>query len=137
MDTPFGTPVKDYARWDLIKAAGRVSEGLPSSALEQLKQDLGLTDQELASSMLMTTRTVVRRRNQERLEPDESERVYRLGRLLEIAADSLGGLTEARGWFREPNFALQDRSPLELARTQPGAQLVERLLWQLQRGISV
>jgi uncharacterized protein (DUF2384 family) len=39
--------------------------------------------------------------------------------------------------MREPNFALGDARPLDLARTEPGARLVERTLSHIQHGIPV
>lgn len=69
--------------------------------------------------------------------PDESERVYRIGRLTEIAARVLGSEEAAKSWFREPNYALGEQKPLDLARTEPGAELVERVLIQVEQGIPV
>lgn len=69
--------------------------------------------------------------------PDESERVYRIGRLTEIAARALGSDEAVQAWFREPNYALGEQRPLDLASTEPGAELVERVLLQIEHGLSV
>ena len=63
--------------------------------------------------------------------------MYRVARLSAIAADVLGGVDAASGWLKEPNYALGDRAPLDVASTEPGAQLVERLLRRIEHGIPV
>ena len=126
-----------YSSWDLPTAALRVSEGLPTEALTTVQGRLGLSNRELADVVLISPRTLTRRKNEDRLPPDESERVYRVARLIEIAAGALGGKDEAREWMKEPNFALGEQIPLDIARTEPGAQLVERVLGQIEQGIPV
>jgi putative toxin-antitoxin system antitoxin component (TIGR02293 family) len=69
------------------------------------------------------------------LKPDESERVLRLIRLYQRAAEVLGGRDEARAWMQEPNFALGDDTPLHFADTEPGARRLEQLLGQIEHGI--
>lgn len=125
-----------YSEWDLPTAAHRVSEGLSTGSLDTVQLRLELSNKELAEVVQIAPRTLSRRKKEDTLPPDESERVYRINRLIEIAADVLGGQAEARDWMKEPNFALGDESPLSLAKTEPGAQLVERVLHQIQHGMS-
>ncbi len=133
-----GSSTSGFADWDLPTAAHRVEEGLAPAALDELQEALDLSSRELADLLLLSPRTLTRRRKAgERLPPDESERTYRLARLAELAARTLGGPEPARAWMREPNFALGDARPLDLARTEPGARLVERLLAHIQHGIPV
>lgn len=127
---------KHYSAWDLSTAAQCVSEGLPTGSLDTVQTRLELTNKELADVVLISPRTLTRRKKEKTLPPDESERVYRINRLIEIAADILGGADEARDWMKEPNFVLGDAVPLTLAKTEPGAQLVERVLHQIEHGIS-
>jgi putative toxin-antitoxin system antitoxin component (TIGR02293 family) len=87
--------------------------------------------------VLISPRTINRRKSEERLPPDESERIFRIGRLIEIAVSVIGSEEEARAWMKEENFALGGKTPLEMASTQPGAELVERVLHQIDHGITV
>lgn len=125
-----------YASWDLPTAAHRVAEGLPTGSLSTVQERLELSNKELADVVLISPRTLTRRKKETSLPPDESERVYRINRLVEIAADVLGGEAAAREWMKEPNFALGEETPLSLAKTEPGAQLVERVLHQIEHGMS-
>lgn len=136
-DTP--PPPDDflYSTWTLETAALRVSEGLATTSLYRVKDNLGLSNRELAHLVQIPARTLARRLGDERLPPDESERVYRIARLLEVAARVLGSTRAASEWMREPNFALGEQIPLTLSRTEPGAFLVERLLVGIERGLPV
>ncbi|GAB5521759.1 MAG: hypothetical protein RhofKO_40100 [Rhodothermales bacterium] len=124
-----------YSDWDLSTAAERIVRGLPTDSLDVVQRRLALSNQELAATVQISLRTLTRRKNEDTLPPDESERVYRINRLIEIAADVLGGQTEAQQWMKEPNFALGEAFPLVVARTQPGAQLVEQVLRRIEHGI--
>jgi len=112
-----------------------IREGLPAEAFDWLKTELGLTVGELARVVHVSRRTISRRKTEGVLKPDESERVLRLIRLYQRAAEVLGGRAEARAWMREPNFALGDDTPLHFADTEPGARRVEQLLGQIEHGI--
>ncbi len=126
-----------YSSWDLSVAASRISKGLPVYALNEVQRRLDLSNRELADLVLISPRTLTRRKKEQCLPPDESERVYRIARLTEIAAEVLKGSDEAMAWMKEPNYALGDQTPLEMARTGPGSALVERVLRQIEHGIPV
>lgn len=126
-----------YTAWDLPTAAQKVAEGLPTQALGTVQERLALSNQELADVVLMSPRTIARRRKEDRLSPAESERVYRVARLIEIAARVFESEDAARAWMKEPNYALGEQQPLVVARTQPGAALVEQLLGRIEYGVLV
>jgi putative toxin-antitoxin system antitoxin component (TIGR02293 family) len=129
---PSYLPAPEDAPRETIEA---IREGLPAEALSWLKERLDLTAEELAGVVHVSRRTMSRRKKEGRLKPDESERVLRLIRLYERAAEVLGGPEEATEWLREKNFALGEETPLEFADTEPGARRVERLLGQIEHGI--
>jgi putative toxin-antitoxin system antitoxin component (TIGR02293 family) len=126
-----------YAAWDLTTAARRVSSGLPAGVLESLRAELGLTLQELSELVAIPMRTLARRRKEKSLTAEESERAWRVGRIIDIAIEILGSREQAREWLREPNMALGGAAPLTYMGTEPGARLVERVLFQLGHGITV
>jgi len=105
--------------------------------LDRVQEQMKLSNAEFAQIISVSPRTLARRRTEERLPPEESERVYRVGRLFQLAAAILGNSEEAIGWLREPNFALDHKIPIDLIRTEPGAELVERVLHQIEYGITV
>lgn len=101
-----------------------IRDGLPAEAFDWLKSELGLTVGELARVVHVSRRTISRRKKEGTLKPDESERVLRLIRLYQRAAEVLGGRDEARAWMQEPNFALGDDTP-HFADIEPGARLYQ------------
>jgi len=126
-----------FSRWDLSLAQKRVSAGLDSESIEAVQDSMGLSNADFAKVIMISPRTLARRRGEDRLPPEESERVYRIGRLFQLATEILGNEQEANDWLREPNFALNHQIPFDLIPTEPGAELVERVLHQIEYGITV
>ena len=123
--------------WDLPTAARKVAEGLPTYTLERVRTTLDLSKREFAEIIQISERTLNRRSKEERLSVDESDRVYRLSRLVHRASDVLGGEVQACAWMKEPNVALDEETPLNMARTAPGVTMVEQLLGRIEHGIPV
>ena len=120
---------------DLI---ARLKRGLPASAFDRLRDELGLATEALADLAGVSTRTLARRKKRaEPLAPATSERLLRLARLYEIATDVLGDAEDARRWLKTPNVALGEHTPLDYADTEPGAREVEDLLGRLGHGVFV
>lgn len=118
---------------DLIE---QVKRGLPPSVFDQLRVELGLAAETLADLAGVSTRTLARRKKKDQLlAPDTSERLVRFARLYEIAADTLGGEDEARHWLKTPKAALGGHTPLDYADTELGAREVENVLGRLAYGV--
>jgi len=126
-----------YVAWDLSKAASMVSSGLPTEILKTIQARLGLSNIELSDLLMVSPRTLDRRKKEATLPADESERSYRIARLTELASELTGSGEKASQWFKKPNFALGNKTPLEMMQTEPGARLVERTLNQIRHGITV
>jgi putative toxin-antitoxin system antitoxin component (TIGR02293 family) len=71
---------------------------------------------------------MARRLKAGRFNAEESERIYRLSRLLSQAIDVLESRAEATVWLKTPKRYLKMRTQLEYADTEVGARTVERLL---------
>lgn len=130
-------PEVPYISWDLSSALKQISDGLGTNILRLIQVRLDISKAELSSLLLVSPRTLDRRRKESTLPPDESERSFRIARLTDLAAMILGDMESAANWFKKPNYALGNQTPLELMRTEPGAKLVERTLRQIEHGISV
>ena len=114
--------------------ADSLQEGLPYRALESVKRRLRLSDSELAAATGIHPRTLARRKSQERLRSDESDRLSRLARLTSRAIDVLGSEENALAWLRHPNRALAGDTPLRCLRTDLGAMRVEAILSHIEWG---
>jgi putative toxin-antitoxin system antitoxin component (TIGR02293 family) len=113
----------------------RVRSGLPVSAIQHLSRQFGMPLAELAADAGIALRTLARRKKAGRLQPQESERVLRVGALFDMAAQALGGAESARRWFTTPNQALGGKPPLAYCDTELGAREVEDLLGRLEHGV--
>ena len=81
-------------------------------------------------------RTLARRKEAGRLEPDESDRLMRASRVIARAIELFEGDREAaRTWLTTHLRALGDHTPLEFAKTDVGAIEVENLIGRLEHGI--
>lgn len=111
-----------------------VREGFPHAVLEELMRASGLTLKELADALDLSPRSLQRRRRRGRLARFESDRLYRMARLLALARESLGDGPRASRWFKRTNRALGGVAPLAAIDTELGARQVENLLGRIAYG---
>ncbi|MHB1344378.1 MAG: type II RES/Xre toxin-antitoxin system antitoxin [Thermoleophilia bacterium] len=109
--------------------------GLPASAVGSLTSVLGVTQSELAASVGISERTLVRRNQQGTLNSDESAKMVRLARAVERAAEVFEGLDPALDWLKTPNAALGAVTPLSLFDTDIGAETVLDTLGRVKHGV--
>lgn len=113
-----------------------IMEGLPYSAFDHLRDNTGLTRKELSSLAGITARTLARRKESGRLEPEESDRTARLSRVFAAALDLFEHDADAaREWMSRERRALGGETPWRMARTEPGAREVEALVGRLEHGV--
>lgn len=117
-----------------IEIEEQVRAGLPYSSLEKLETHLDLSTQELSHVLMISPRTLLRRKKTKRFALDESDRVYRLARVVALTDDVLGKL-HAKTWLKTPNPALSGKVPLVLLETDIGTQEVVKLLQRYAYGI--
>ena len=113
-----------------------ILEGADFDEVEVLRDRLDLSLSEVADLVLISQRTLTRRRKEGRLEPDESDRVLRIRRLLDRTDELFDGASDTvRAWFRTEFRELGGESPLSLARTEAGVREVERFIGRLEHGV--
>ena len=96
--------------------------------------DYGIDIAELASALDLSPRSLQRRRSSGRLARYESDRLYRLARIVAIANDFLGDRERALRWLKRPNRALGGIAPVEAIDTELGARQVENVLGRIAYG---
>jgi putative toxin-antitoxin system antitoxin component (TIGR02293 family) len=110
-------------------------EGLPYTTLEHLMEQFGLSREDVRNVLLLPSRTMTRRKQQQRLSGDESDRLYRLSRIMAHALDVFGGRTRAADWMHRGNRALNGETPLSLLNTDIGARQVDDVLGRIEHGV--
>lgn len=110
-----------------------VARRIPLRALAHFTRS-GFSEQEVAEYVIPPRTRRHRKVRREPLTVDESDRLVRLARIQAVAEDVFGDADKANKWLREPLGILDGRSPLEVARTDSGARLIEQILAKIDWG---
>jgi putative toxin-antitoxin system antitoxin component (TIGR02293 family) len=125
----------DYST-DNPALATRVEEGVPVLDIVAFGREVGFTAEELARLIQIPSRTYARRvAGKSRLKMDEGERAVRIMRLYDRAKKAFGTNERTRNWLERPLRVLGGRTPLDFARTEPGAREVEAVLGRFEEGV--
>jgi putative toxin-antitoxin system antitoxin component (TIGR02293 family) len=111
-----------------------IREGFPQTVIAELMEAADLSIKELAACLDLSARSLQRRRRQGRLAQYESDRIYRLARIVALAKSALGGRAAATRWLKRPNRALGGQPPLAMIDTELGARAVENVLGRIAFG---
>ena len=121
---------------DPLKLAADVKKGFLYRALERFQKNTALSTKDLSEVVQIRVRTLIRRKEQGRLQPDESDRLLRASRIFGRALELFeGDVEEARRWLSAPQAALGGSPPLVVLTTDVGAREVENLIGRLEHGI--
>jgi putative toxin-antitoxin system antitoxin component (TIGR02293 family) len=115
--------------------AERVREGLPFTALSAVMKQYTIPRDVVCNILHLSPRNFLRRKEQKRLSLDESDRLYRLARVLAHANRVFEDPEESADWIRTPNAALSKQQPLALLDTDIGVQQVDEVLGRIEHGI--
>ena len=119
-----------------LQLVDAIDRGFPFATLERVRKETGLPMERLANSIGLSPRTLTRRKKEKRLSAAESDRLVTVTRLLTQAVELFEGRKDAAlRWFVQPNRALGNHSPLEMATTETGAREVENLIGRLEHGV--
>ncbi|PWU06958.1 MAG: hypothetical protein C5B43_01025 [Verrucomicrobia bacterium] len=120
---------------NLASAQKLVENGLTPKFFDQLAHDLNINIKTFCDIVSITTRTFNRRKLEKKFNREESDRIMRIYLLFQFAKEVLGSKEEASSWLKTPKLALNEKTPLDLAKTEIGSREVEALLGQIQHGI--
>ena len=133
---------RDYTRLIGVKAKNtldlvkHVERGLSFAVVEALQQQMKLPAKEMSRLLDIKLRTFLRRKEEGRLQPAESDRVLRTSRLFARATDLFDGNADAaRHWLMSPQRALGGAVPMEIAKTEVGAREIENIIGRLEHGV--
>ncbi len=115
--------------------AERVRKGLPFAALVAVMEHYGISRDALCTILHLSARNFLRRKDQKRLSADESDRLYRLARVIAHANRVFEDPGESADWIHTPNTSLGKQQPLTLLDTDIGVQQVDQVLGRIEHGI--
>lgn len=117
------------------KLIAQCKSGLSAKIFDEVANCLQVPDIRLASIINITKSTLIRRKREGRLNFEESERLYRIVRLLDMAEKLFGSTEHAREWLNTPSGDFEGKSPLEYADNEIGARAVEAVLDRIGDGV--
>jgi putative toxin-antitoxin system antitoxin component (TIGR02293 family) len=115
--------------------ADLVRQGLAFQALSVVMEGYAIPRESACRLLHLSHRNFLRRREQGRLSPDESDRLVRLARILAHANRVFEDAGASAEWIRTPNTALGRQQPLSLLDTDIGVQQVDQVLGRIEHGI--
>jgi putative toxin-antitoxin system antitoxin component (TIGR02293 family) len=110
-------------------------KGLPYESVVTLGEAYEIDFKGLAAVLAIPERTLARRKQDKRLRPDESDRVFRVARIGALAEETFGDREKAVRWLHRPNRALGNAIPLHHLDTELGAREVEDVLGRIAHGV--
>ena len=110
-----------------------VTAGIPLAALLAIRK-AGFSDREIDEYVIPSRTRRHREARKERLTIYESDRLVRLARIQALAEEVFGDHEKTSRWLREPLGILDGRTPLELARTEAGARIIEQIIGKIAWG---
>jgi putative toxin-antitoxin system antitoxin component (TIGR02293 family) len=113
----------------------RLKEGFPPESFDMLRKRLNISDNALSKIVQIPKRTLDRRRHSGKFRTDESERIFRIAQVYDMAENVFGRAQKAEKWLKKPARGLGGKTPLEYADTNLGATEVINLLGRIEYGV--
>jgi putative toxin-antitoxin system antitoxin component (TIGR02293 family) len=132
----FGSTSIGITANDLGSLIDEIKKGLPYTSFESLQKRVGIAQKNLAQAMNINSRTLTRRKKELKFNTDESERLLRIGRIVDRTLALMDGDMElTKEWLTNSSVALGGKTPLEYSDTEPGANEVTTLIGRLEHGV--
>jgi len=112
-----------------------VRRGAGLAEVQEILATGTLTATEL-EHVVLPRKTLAHRRKLGSLTPEQADRLLRVRRILNMAADTFGSSDKAGIWLRRANAILSGERPLDLLDTDAGTRMVEHLLGRIDHGIA-
>lgn len=113
-----------------------IRRGFPAEALDSLGKNIQATTTELALLLGISVHMLAQRRRKGLLSQHESERLFRVARVLARAEEVWGDVETAFRWLNSPIIVLRGAMPLSLLDTEVGGELIMETLGRIEYGIS-
>lgn len=117
---------------DFIKS---IRSGLSFKTVVDVSQELGMSQQALSEAIGMNVRTLARRKEKNKLEINEGDRLYRLVYIYVFAINVFKDKKFALRWLNTPKTILDGEIPFNLLDTEAGTKEVENVLGRIEYGV--
>jgi putative toxin-antitoxin system antitoxin component (TIGR02293 family) len=112
-----------------------VEAGLPLAAIAGFVANSGLQFKDVYDVVIPARTLKHRRDRKEPLNLDESDKFARLVRIYDLTVKVFGDKEKALRWLNKPKHRFDERTPLQMLRTEVGGRMVENMLGQIEHGM--
>ncbi|MEX2130068.1 MAG: antitoxin Xre/MbcA/ParS toxin-binding domain-containing protein [Pseudohongiellaceae bacterium] len=113
-----------------------MAKGFDYQVIDRLAQFSGLEKRKVAEFANISPSTLIRRAGQGKFNAEESDRLWRMARLFELATELFEGDDQAaQEWINEPAHGLDGRAPIEMIGTSLEFETVSTLIERLEHGV--
>lgn len=112
-----------------------IRDGIPKATLDNLIPVTGLTTGELSGIIRVSDRTLRRYSSQQKLNPEQSERIIEIAKLYSRGEEVFENLQSFREWMNNPVLALGNKKPKEFLDTSLGIEMLMTELGRIEHGI--
>jgi putative toxin-antitoxin system antitoxin component (TIGR02293 family) len=127
-----------------ISPTGGVAEGVLLPLRQGFSTDVvdrALADGKVSLAeldrLVLPRKTLAHRRTLGSLTPDQSDRLSRLLRMIDLAEETFGDRGKAHAWLSRPTALLDGEAPLHRLDTDFGSRHVEAILGHIKHGLAV
>lgn len=118
------------------RIVAHIRKGFKWAEVKRFQEAFDIKDEAFAHIIGVSGRTLTRtKKRSAAFDPVASDRLYRLAKVLELAATVFEDQPRAVRWLQREQPGLSGRVPLQLLDTDPGTEQVETLLRQLEYGV--
>ncbi len=110
-------------------------DGITKKEFLEIRSTTGLSSINFASATHLTTRTIERKKPNEKISPEASERAILIGKLYYSGEKVFGNREKFLQWMERPNFNLEGKKPKEMLDTVTGIGLVDDIFIRIQHGM--
>jgi putative toxin-antitoxin system antitoxin component (TIGR02293 family) len=109
-------------------------EGITKKDYSKIVKSTGLTLELFALMTHITSRTLQRKKPEEKLSPESSERAILIGKLYYKGQEIFGEKEKFQTWMNRENLSLDKKKPKELLDTITGIGLIQDELLRIEYG---
>ncbi len=108
---------------------------MPLTAIADFVANSGLQLKDIYEVVIPARTLKHRRDRKEALNLDESDKFARLVRVYDLSVKVFGDKEKALRWLNREKHRFDERTPLQMLRTEVGGRLVENMLGQIEHGM--